>query len=139
MAVVSVRVKPKMTKLSVKESLVIFVSASVSRILYLPDRQTIAIYLGQLLPTASSGTSAGSADTALHSGKDLAVSLPELLQDSPITYSDELEMGASVLSNFSVSARTSSADEAEMGITHYLAPRLSSRECSDFPHQSLRL
>src|SRR5580700_5999180 len=45
--------------------------ASISRVL-----SCTAIYLGLRSPTSSSGTSALRADTALHSGKDFAVSLP---------------------------------------------------------------
>lgn len=55
----------------------IYCYASVSRILFRRTAKTV-IYLGVLLPTPSSGTSRFWRDTALHSSKDLAVSLPML-------------------------------------------------------------
>ncbi len=45
--------------------------------------RTVAIYLELLLPIASCGTSALVADTDLHSGKDLAVSLLHYCRTCP--------------------------------------------------------
>ncbi len=87
-------------------------SLPISRILYSPYRRTTAIFLSRLLPDGSSGTSASSADTALHTGKSLAVSLPR--------FHGHIPEGTLCLS--ALASLLASHGLLRTGVTRYLAP-----------------